>query len=274
MFTIKNDAKEKSRNPYCLDNFRSRYVEIDWSTGRSVIFPSFEIYAYEHHFFRLLSEAKKETFKPRWEKRPDYASFDMYETEVYWTLLLFVNNIFSIEDFVDLDFIFVPPMNLVRSIVDDRVSKSEIEVINKETIAPVNIFKMFARRQITKTQNDNNQMIENIKSMNSVNIDDLITTKLLDEKIENITLTENDLVNQYIILPNNVLNETSIVLFVGDFSIPQKYGYDYVLKYDSNINLNIVSWQDADCIGRKSNMKYLLVEGDILHIKYVYQVTG
>jgi len=274
MFTIKNDAKQKSSKIHSLDNFRSRYVEIDWETGRSVIFPACEIYAYEKHFFRLLSESKKETFKPRWEKRPDYASFDMYGTETYWTLLLFVNNIYSIEDFIDLDFIFVPPINLVNSIIDDRVKETEIEVINKEKVAPDNIFKMFSRREISKTQIDNGQMIENIKALNTVNIEDLITTRLIDETIEHITLTETDLVNQYIILTNNVINESSIVLFIGDFSIPQKYGYDYVLKYDSSSNLNIVSWADADCIGKKSNMKYLLVEGDLLHIKYIYQVGG
>jgi hypothetical protein len=36
--------------------------------------------------------------------------------------------------------------------------------------------------------------------------------------------------------------------------------------------MRIVSWRDIDCIGGKSNMKYILSAGDELRIKYIYEV--
>ena len=83
METIVTEAKKNTNLISDIDNFRSRYMEIDYDTGTTVLFPSMEIYTYEHNLFRLLADSEQVRFIPKWEMRPDYASYDLYGSTIH-----------------------------------------------------------------------------------------------------------------------------------------------------------------------------------------------
>lgn len=273
METIITETKKNTNLVSNIDNFRSRYMEIDYDTGITVLFPSTEIYTYEHNLFRLLAESDQKKFTPRWEMRPDYASYDLYGSTIHWQLLLFVNSIHSIEDFKNLEYIFAPPLYLINKLVKDRVSKDDIYLINKKQDEFNNMFRMFARRERENTEYDKIATAENITEMNQNDaLLESMQVATIEEKDDIFVLDEDDITDKLLTLSESPISISSVSLFVNNLSIPQKYGFDYVLKYDSNSEPRIVSWLDTDVTGGKSNMKYILSVGDEIHVKYVYEI--
>lgn len=132
METIRAEAKRNSLLPTDLDKLRSRYRDTEYdiygNMETEVYFPSGEIYTYENYFFRLLIESEKVDFLPRWIYRPDYTSFDYYGTVNHWSLILFVNRINSIENFINLDYILIPDPIIVLEIA--RLNVSDINVFD------------------------------------------------------------------------------------------------------------------------------------------------
>ena len=86
--TIRQEAQRGSEQIADLDNFRSKYLEYDFEENFAVIFPSGEIYSFEHNKFSLLLDSKKVKFDFKWTMRPDYTSYDFYGTVIYWPVIL------------------------------------------------------------------------------------------------------------------------------------------------------------------------------------------
>lgn len=126
METIQYEALRNTKVALDLDGLRQRYTDFDVNTGITVTFPGFEIDAYEKNFFNLIYNSSPTTFIPRWSRRPDYFSYDMYGTVIFWNLLLFLNRIDSIEDFTDLDTVIYCPYNAILNLVKDKVSTPPI----------------------------------------------------------------------------------------------------------------------------------------------------
>ncbi|MCK5018599.1 MAG: hypothetical protein KAS32_16180 [Candidatus Peribacteraceae bacterium] len=143
MESIKPEARRNSKISLDLENFRSRYIEYDTDNDLEVIFPALEIATFEKNFFVLLSDSKKVKFEPSWEMRPDYVSSDFYKTTVLWPLILFVNRINSIEDFTGLDEVLIPPYNKIIEILKDRVSKTEITILETESEVDTSKYKIY-----------------------------------------------------------------------------------------------------------------------------------
>jgi len=125
--SIKAEAKRNSKLNVDFDNYRNLYREVDGLS--EVIFPGFKIEPYELNMFRLLSDSKQVPFQPRWHQRPDYTSFDYYNSVIFWPIILYVNNTPSIEDYKDLDVVLIPSYDLILSLVKEKISQSEIETI-------------------------------------------------------------------------------------------------------------------------------------------------
>ena len=114
MYSVRREAKRNSELLTDLDNFRNHYIEhSNLDLDLNVTFPANEIEAYDKNFFILVSRSRKVTFKPEWFQRPDYVSKEFYGTNVFWALILFVNRIYSIEEFKDLTEVLIPPYNMI-----------------------------------------------------------------------------------------------------------------------------------------------------------------
>jgi hypothetical protein len=141
--TIVFEAERNTKVTLDLDNLRYRYTDIDLIRGLEVIFPDFEIFTYEINFFNLIYRSIPVTFKPRWDRRPDYASFDLYGTNIFWTLLLFLNQIHSIEDFTNLETIIYPPYNSIVDLVKDKISEDAKTLYKEVNLEEARYYKIY-----------------------------------------------------------------------------------------------------------------------------------
>lgn len=142
--SIRTEAKRNSELVTDLDNFRNKYIEYsNLDSDINVTFPANEIEAYEKNLFILLSRSRKVEFKPEWYQRPDYASEEYYNTNIFWALILFVNRIPCIEDFKDLTEILIPPYSLVLDLLKDRVSGTPSNLEEEANYSEARYFKIF-----------------------------------------------------------------------------------------------------------------------------------
>lgn len=133
MQSIKHEAKRNAELSTNIDNFRTRYKETSYDGTIDVTFPAGNIKTLDRNLFKLLAESNLVTFEPRWHQRPDYVSIDYYNTPMFWQLILYINRISSIEDFRDLENIYVPPFSLIVDIMRDRVPSTEITSLDEST---------------------------------------------------------------------------------------------------------------------------------------------
>jgi hypothetical protein len=127
MFTIDVEAKRNKQLPFSIDYMGKSYV-----TNNGVIFPSPSLWLLEKHLFFLAANSKKKLFNQKYVMRPDYLSFDEYKTVVLAPLLMYVNGVFSIEDF-NLDEVIIPNISYISEILVDKfpeLTVENLEVIN------------------------------------------------------------------------------------------------------------------------------------------------
>ncbi len=130
MRTINGEIKRNVNSPNNTDNLKSKYKETNGTI--TVTFPSFLIRVLSNNLFTLLSKAKKVPFKNEWTYRPDYTSCDAYKTEIYWQLILYVNSISCIENYINLDTIYLPSINSISQLLKYRIKNevAEIDITN------------------------------------------------------------------------------------------------------------------------------------------------
>jgi hypothetical protein len=89
-------------------------------------FPDPNLKTLEDNLYFLLRNATELIFKPRYNFRPEYLSFDVYGTPALGSLLLFVNNVASVEDFYNLPKIVIPSMDAITTILPDIFPDEDI----------------------------------------------------------------------------------------------------------------------------------------------------
>jgi len=139
MPTIVDEVNLLKKHYMDLDNLRGYYIDGSIPEKLNVIYPSASIEKLEDVYFRLLFESDIITFNEKWNMRPDYASYDIYGSIIYWPVLLFINNIQSIELFRNLEHIISPRIAAMEEIInlfnelpikEDFVKNKEPDVLN------------------------------------------------------------------------------------------------------------------------------------------------
>ena len=128
MFTIDIDAKKNKLMPINLDFMGERYKV----KSGSVVFPSPTFWLLEKHLFFLAANSTKKNFEIKYTMRPDYLSYDEYNTVVLAPLLMYVNGIFCIEQF-NLNEVIVPKISYISEILVDKfpeLSPDDLEEVN------------------------------------------------------------------------------------------------------------------------------------------------
>jgi len=254
------EAKKNAKVSTDVDNFRSRYVDAD--DFNFVIFPGFELTSIEKNLFVLYNDAIKVPFSQRWEMRPDYVSYDYYGTTIFWWLILYLNKIDSIEEFIGLKDIIVPNITTIQSLVRDKIPRSEFNEKPNEVITN-RYYKRYPLDDVEMQTIEAREILQ----------DTLVPTPtecILKENTEEFTLTDVDISNKYVDLEYAPVNYSSITLQIDGYTSVQSYGYDYSLKYVTNsTDLLRISWS-ADDITLGEGMEDLLSSGDTLIITYIY----
>jgi hypothetical protein len=124
--TINREANALSKLFSDLDRYRRLYSlkEKHIDETINVQFVSPRIQAFEDFRFTLLKESVIKPLSPKNYYRPDYVSFEEYGTTNFWSLLLFINDVPTIEDF-DIEEIIVPT-TLVLSRMSLDIAKRDL----------------------------------------------------------------------------------------------------------------------------------------------------
>lgn len=119
--TIDNESKQYKKSPVDIYLMGERYK----TENNLFTFPSPEFTVIEQNLFFLLKNSKQENFAPKYNYRPDYLSFDEYGLPILANLLMFINQVPSIEDFV-LDVVIIPTFEAIVEITRFKFREKDI----------------------------------------------------------------------------------------------------------------------------------------------------
>ena len=122
--TIQDESRQRIRIPFEVDYMGPRYK----TTSGIYTFTSPSLWSIQKNIFFLVSNSVMVEFDPKYKMRPDYLSFDEYGTVALWYLLMYVNSVYSIEDF-DLNSVIIPTIESVIAICQDKFSKLDVSEI-------------------------------------------------------------------------------------------------------------------------------------------------
>jgi hypothetical protein len=127
---IDDEARILSKYSNDLDNFRRLYSIKEETSNETILvqFVAPKIIAFEDYRFVLLQNSRTELLQPSKYFRPDYVSFDEYGTPNLWALIMFINNVPTMEDFI-LENILIPSETIV--------SKIALDVLNKKLLTEI-----------------------------------------------------------------------------------------------------------------------------------------
>ena len=125
MDTIEQVSKRNTNLPFSVDFMGKRYKT---STGYFT-FTSPSLWSLEKNLYYLLRYSTKKNFESKYIMRPDYLSYDEYNTVVLAQLLMYVNGVVSIEEF-DLNDVIVPKLSAIIKITEDNFKQKDLEEVD------------------------------------------------------------------------------------------------------------------------------------------------
>jgi len=112
--TIDNEAKRQLRSPLDFEDFGKRFK----TENGYYSFPDPSLETIEKNLFYLLRNSEEVKFETKYKYRPDYLSYDYYGTTILANLIMYVNSVFSLEDF-DLEKVVIPSLEAITFILQD-----------------------------------------------------------------------------------------------------------------------------------------------------------
>jgi hypothetical protein len=120
--TIYDEARNRARQAIDFEKQGDRYkTDNDYFT-----FPDPNLDTLEKYLFYLLKNSKEVLFDGSvYQYRPDYMSFDYYGTPNLDKLIMFVNGIRTIEEFVNLKTVLIPSLQSINAILQDNFNPDQ-----------------------------------------------------------------------------------------------------------------------------------------------------
>lgn len=113
--TVDNITKQIIKSPFDISNMSRMYK----TTNEIFTFQSPSLDTIENSLYFLLRNSKEISFDRKYKFHPDYLSFDEYGTVILDQLLMYVNNIFSPEDF-NLSTVVIPSLDSIVTMLQDN----------------------------------------------------------------------------------------------------------------------------------------------------------
>jgi len=128
--TIGRDADVRSRVYSDMDNYRRFYSMPEMNDDETVMiqFVAPKLFLFEEYRFVLLKNSIIKPLQPERYYRPDYVSYDEYGTTNLWAMLLFINDIPTIEDFI-VESIKIPTEEIIMELARIASSKQALTQI-------------------------------------------------------------------------------------------------------------------------------------------------
>lgn len=116
------DSARQYKSNLNSDNYRdlfriTAYVEYENSTIRptNIVFLDFNNEFLDTNRSFILSQCVIKEFQPRWTYRPNYLSYDMYGSQIFTYLLMYINDTSSVLDF-KFDYVKVPTTGCIKDL--------------------------------------------------------------------------------------------------------------------------------------------------------------
>ena len=115
MITLNNETEKYKRSPLDISKMGTKYR----TENKYYVFQSPTLETIEKNYFWLLRNSKIKKFNQKYRFRPDYLSHKEYGTPMLWQLLMFINGVFSVEEF-DLVEVIIPALEIIMEITKDN----------------------------------------------------------------------------------------------------------------------------------------------------------
>jgi len=122
MITIDAEARQQKRLPTSLDRFAPRYK----TANGYFTFTSPSMWTIEKNLWFLLRNSVEKQFESKYLYRPDYLSYDEYGTVTLSSLLMYLNGVFSLEDF-NLTKVIIPTYSAIVDICQDNYPSQDVD---------------------------------------------------------------------------------------------------------------------------------------------------
>lgn len=250
--TIDVEARRLTKNIANVDKHRKRYLS---KTSDYVVkFVSPKIYTYDKYRFYLLRNSERRVLDTKYYYRPDYLSFDEYDTTLFWQMLLYINDVPNIESF-NKDTILVPTFSSVLEIsFDGDLSKDliDIDLLNK-TPSNKKLIELYTSKIKPNLESTSNEV-----STTETEVPSYIRQKF--------TLKEIDIQNKYIDLAFRPVEESINLKIVGQLVAPV-YDVHYTITKNTSDDLLRLSWKSTDNYDG-DGMEDILEAGIKLEVQY------
>jgi hypothetical protein len=111
------DAESRQREKIAVDiNYSGNRYQTE---NGLYTFPAPELATIDKHLYFLLANSQQKEFEQKYSMRPDYLSYDEYQTVALAFMLMYINNVPSIEEF-NLDTVVVPSISAVVDMLQDK----------------------------------------------------------------------------------------------------------------------------------------------------------
>lgn len=116
--TIDSEARTRSQMPLDLDNMAQRYQ----TENTLYTFTSPSLWTIEKNLFYLLKHSYEISLNTKYFKKPWLLAYDQYGTVTLEYLLMYINGVFSAEEF-DIPIVILPTMSAIVEICKDKYTK-------------------------------------------------------------------------------------------------------------------------------------------------------
>jgi len=121
MELITDEIRKNAKVSYNI-KYTSPYYK---AKSNGIIFQSPSLEIIEKNLFYLLSHSQERKLMQRYYMKPSYLSYDEYGTIALEFLLMYVNNVFTPEDFV-MDKVIVPEFGAILEISNSKFQNDEL----------------------------------------------------------------------------------------------------------------------------------------------------
>lgn len=262
MADIGYEARMQSILSSDCDNFRNKYqtneVELSGNViNISLVSPCLTIL--DKYRFYILENSAKKRLERKYFYRPDYLSYDEYGTTNWWYLILYINDIPTLQEFTRED-ILVPNFDCISRLQEISTEERQNNLLNydhlNETKKPLLFSSSFYSFAPDYTLE---QTVKEITSVNS--FEDRFQREEFVLDITTLRLRYIDLT--YAPIENSII-----------FTVRGKpnytYGKHYILTESSQNIKNRITWDPKIVTG--SGLVFRLKEKDIIQVTYVKRV--
>lgn len=124
--TIDQESRYRSKLSIDLDYSADRYATLN----SYFTFPSPVLDTIDKNLYYLLRNSKQIALDRKYYYRPDYLSYDEYGTVALGTMIMYVNNIPSVEHFVGAN-VILPTYSAISNILRDKFPDRKVEDLDE-----------------------------------------------------------------------------------------------------------------------------------------------